>query len=45
MFRVLVLINDNYVGPVIDETYALNPITGEEIDVEVNSNVADEEFI
>ena len=26
MFRVLVLINDNYVGRVIDETYALNPI-------------------
>ena len=45
MFRVLVLINDNYVGPVIDETYALNPITGEEIDVDVNSNIADEEFI
>lgn len=45
MFRILVLINDNYVGPVIDETYALNPITGEEIDVEVNSDVTNEEFI
>ncbi len=45
MFRVLVLINDNYVGPDIDETYALDPITSEEIDVEVSSSVADEEFI
>lgn len=44
LFRVIILINDNYTGPAIDETYALNPITGEETNVEVNSAVTDEEF-
>lgn len=44
LFRVIILINDNYTGPKVDEIYALDPITGEEIHVAVNSNITDEEF-
>ncbi len=44
LFRIIILINDNYTGTEIDEIYAINPITGEEINVEVNSNLTDEEF-
>lgn len=44
LFRVLVLINDHYTGPMVDKTFAIDPISGTEIDVTVTSSVAQEEF-
>lgn len=44
LHRVIVLINDNYIGPEIDKTYAINPITGEKVDIKISNNITDEEF-
>jgi hypothetical protein len=44
LFRVIVLINDHYAGPVVDKTYALDPITGEQLNVEVRADVPEDEF-
>jgi hypothetical protein len=44
MFRVLVLINDDYEGLMVDSTHAINPVTGRGVDVAVDNGISDADF-
>ncbi|OUM24651.1 hypothetical protein B8W72_26135 [Pseudomonas putida] len=44
MCRVVVSICDSYQGPHIDEVYALDPISGEELTVVIDGEISDQDF-
>lgn len=43
--RFLVMINDQYSGAEIDETYALDPVTGEAVDVDLRVEMSHDELL
>ncbi len=42
--RVVLCLNNSYTGKAISTTYSINPITGEELDLEVNLNLSNSEI-
>ncbi|MHA6860354.1 HNH endonuclease [Ralstonia pseudosolanacearum] len=44
IFRVVVLLSDQYVGPYRNEIYTIDPVDGERVPAKVNSQVSEEEF-
>ncbi|MFZ5583530.1 MAG: HNH endonuclease [Pseudomonadota bacterium] len=44
IFRVVVLLSDNYLGPYKSETYTIDPIDGSVVDVKVKSSISVEEL-
>ena len=44
LFRVIVLISDHYTGVDVDKTYALDPVTGQQLNVAILGDVPEDEF-
>lgn len=45
IFRIVVLLSDQYAGPFRNEIYAIDPVDGERVAVKVNSQVSEEEIL
>lgn len=44
IFRIVVLLSDQYAGPFRNEIYTINPVDGERVAVKVNPQISEEEF-